>query len=72
MEDSFVNFVPYHNTYLNRSPQPTEVGQYKINSCTLKPKTKFSFNQKQYRNLIFFEFEWLFFSKIEIEIFSSK
>ena len=25
-------------------PQPTEVGQYKNNSCTLKPKTEFSFN----------------------------
>ena len=29
---------------LNNTPQPTEVGQYKNNSCTLKPKTKFSFN----------------------------
>ena len=26
------------------TPQPTEVGQYKNNSCTLKPKTEFSFN----------------------------
>ena len=26
------------------APQPTEVGQYKKNSCTLKPKTEFSFN----------------------------
>ena len=25
------------------APQPTEVGQYKKNSCTLKPKTEFSF-----------------------------
>ena len=26
------------------TPQSTEVGQYKNNSCTLKPKTEFSFN----------------------------
>ena len=52
-------FVPYKNTILENSsipwkkillsswsmsPQPTEVGQYKNNSCTLKPKTEFSFN----------------------------
>jgi len=29
---------------MNIAPQPTEVGQYKNNSCTLKPKTEFSFN----------------------------
>ena len=43
----------------------------KNNSVLLKPKTEFRFNWKQYINLKFFEFERLFFSKIEIEIFST-
>ena len=45
--------------------------EYKINSALLKPKTEFRFDQKQYKNLKFFEFEQLFFSKIEIEMFST-
>ena len=39
-----------NENWKNPSPQPTEVSQYKNNSCTLKPKTEFSFNWKQYRN----------------------
>ena len=33
-----------HQMSQYKAPQPTEVGQYKNNSCTLKPKTEFSFN----------------------------
>ena len=53
-----------HNT-----PQPTEVGQYKNNSCTLKPKTEFSFYQKQYRNLFFFNLSDYFFQKLKLKFF---
>ena len=41
-----------------KPPQPTEVGQYKNNSCSLKPKTEVSLKLKTVQKFNFFEFEW--------------
>ena len=52
----FVYTFNFYTLVFCCSPQPTEVGQYKNNSCTLKPKTEFSFFIKNSTEF-FFEFE---------------